>query len=69
MVFGHVYFLPRLHCNCCAAVYAIVVRTSEYDLPPEILDDIITQSMSIYTHKDKRGNRNVGSDDEQEYDY
>ncbi|KAG8220025.1 Translin family-domain-containing protein [Butyriboletus roseoflavus] len=51
------------------AVYAIVVRTSEYDLPPEILDDIITQSMSNHAHKDKRSNRDIGSDDERDYDY
>jgi len=51
------------------AVYAIVVRTSEYDLPPEILDDIIIQSMSNYAYKEKRSNRDVGSDDEHEYDY
>ncbi|KAH0838515.1 Translin [Lanmaoa asiatica] len=50
------------------AVYAIVVRTSEYDLPPEILDDIITHSMSNPAYKDKR-NRDTGSDDEHEYDY
>lgn len=50
-------------------MYAIVVRTSEYDLPPEILDDIIAQSMSNYAPKDKRSNRDIGSDDEQEYGY
>ncbi|KAF8446189.1 Translin [Boletus edulis BED1] len=51
------------------AVYAIVVRTSEYDLPQEILDDIIGQSMSSNAYKEKRRNRDVGSDDEREYDY
>lgn len=50
-------------------MYAIVVRTSEYDLPPEILDDIIIQSMSNYAYKEKRSNRDVGSDDEHECDY
>ncbi|KAF8559331.1 Translin [Imleria badia] len=51
------------------AVYAIVVRTSEYDLPTEILDDIIIQSMTNYAYKEKRRNRDVGNDDEHEYDY
>lgn len=50
-------------------MYAIVVRTSEYDLPPEMLDDIIIQSMSDYAYKDKRSNRDVGSDDEHEDHY
>jgi len=30
-------------------VYAIVVRSSEYDLPPEMLDDIVAQSISNFT--------------------
>jgi len=51
------------------AVYAIVVRTSEFDLPTEILDDIVVQSMSNYVHQDKRSNRNAGSDNEHEGDY
>ena len=65
------YFLPNVTLNLCvpAAVYAIVVRTSEYDLPPEILDDIIAQSMSKYAYKEKRSNRDGGSDDEHEYNY
>jgi hypothetical protein len=29
-----------------AAVYAITVRTAEYDLPPEMLDDIVASLMS-----------------------
>ncbi|KAF8168281.1 Translin [Crassisporium funariophilum] len=31
------------------AAYAIVVRSSEYDLPPEMLDDIVAQSISNYS--------------------
>ncbi|KAF8887960.1 Translin [Gymnopilus junonius] len=30
------------------AAYAIVVRSSEYDLPPDMLDDIVAQSVSNY---------------------
>lgn len=30
------------------AAYAIFVRSSEYDLPPEMLDDIVAQSISSY---------------------
>jgi len=30
------------------AVYAIFVRSSEYNLPPEMLDDIVAQSISNY---------------------
>lgn len=29
-----------------AAAYAVVVRTSEYDLPPELLDDLVAQTVS-----------------------
>jgi hypothetical protein len=29
-------------------VYAITVRTAEYDLPPEMIDDIIARHMSGY---------------------
>ncbi|KAI0768549.1 Translin [Trametes elegans] len=28
------------------ATYAVVVRTSEYDLPPELLDDLVAQTLS-----------------------
>ncbi|KAI0639141.1 Translin [Trametes polyzona] len=28
------------------ATYAVVVRTSEYDLPPELLDDLVAQTIS-----------------------
>lgn len=28
------------------AAYAVAVRTSEYDLPPEILDDLVAQVTS-----------------------
>jgi len=31
------------------AAYAIVVRSSEYDLPKEMLEDIVTKSISKFT--------------------
>ena len=31
------------------AAYAIVVRSSEYDLSPEMLDDIVAKSISSYS--------------------
>ncbi|KAF9452538.1 Translin [Macrolepiota fuliginosa MF-IS2] len=40
------------------AAYTIAVRSSEYDLPPEILDDIVAQSISHFSdrsHKRTRG--------------
>ncbi|KAG5733059.1 Translin-associated protein X [Termitomyces sp. T112] len=36
------------------AVYAIVVRESEYALPQEMLDDIVAQSVSTFSHHDER---------------
>lgn len=38
---GCSWWLTRL-----AAVYTIAVRTSEFDLPPEMLDDIVAQVVS-----------------------
>ncbi|KAG6869172.1 hypothetical protein C0993_012271 [Termitomyces sp. T159_Od127] len=35
------------------AAYAIVVRSSEYALPQEMLDDIVAQSVSKFSHDDK----------------
>jgi hypothetical protein len=29
-------------------VYAIAVRTAEYDLPPEMIDDLVARHMSGY---------------------
>jgi hypothetical protein len=45
------------------AVYAIVVRSSEYDLPPEMLDDIVSQSISQSGRPLKDGD----FDDEEDY--
>jgi len=51
------------------AAYAIMVRTSEYDLSPEMLDDIVAQSISSYrdTSRQAVGRRrgdDVSDDDE-----
>ncbi|KAF9243875.1 Translin [Melanogaster broomeanus] len=53
------------------AVYAIVVRSSEYDLPPEMVDDIISRSLPSFTSGSGKAKRSrvVGSDDEHEDDY
>ncbi|KAL4068281.1 Translin [Scleroderma yunnanense] len=54
------------------AVYAIVVRSSEYDLAPEIIDDIISQSTSNFTFRGGRFKgtfRDFVSDDEREDDF
>jgi hypothetical protein len=46
------------------AAYAIVVRGSEYDVAPEILDDIVAISVSTFG-KDRRHKRGrKGEDDE-----
>ncbi|KAF9472469.1 Translin [Pholiota conissans] len=52
------------------AAYTIMVRTSEYDLSPEMLDDIVTQSISSYIgtgrQPSRRGRGDRMSDDEDE---
>lgn len=65
MVFKKIYF-------CCAtltpfaAVYAIVVRSYEYDLPPEMLDDIISRSIPSFASGSGKAkySRDVGSDED-----
>ncbi|KAK0465276.1 Translin [Desarmillaria tabescens] len=46
------------------AVYAIVVRSSEYDLPPEMLDDIVSQTFSDSSGDRRSRRRNADSEDE-----
>lgn len=48
------------------AVYAIVVRGSEYDIPPDMLDDLIAQSISNFssTTSAKSSQRDVRSGDD-----
>lgn len=51
----------------CVAAYAIVVRSSEYDLSPEMLDDIVAKSISSYsgqTFGRRREADNSDDDDE-----
>ncbi|KAG2156481.1 uncharacterized protein EDB93DRAFT_1079591, partial [Suillus bovinus] len=52
------------------AVYAIVVRGSEYDIPPDMLDDLIAQSISTFSSttnaKSRPGQRDVRSGDDYE---
>ena len=55
------------------AAYAIVVRSSEYDLPPDMLDDIVAQSVSNYnTHghetRQAGGHRRRGGESDDEDD-
>ncbi|KAG1755019.1 Translin [Suillus paluster] len=54
------------------AVYAIVVRGSEYDIPPDMLDDIIAQSISTFScstsARSRPGHRDGRSGDEYEDD-
>lgn len=51
-----------------SAAYAIMVRTSEYDLSPDMLDDIVAQTMSSYRDSSRqpigRGKGDSTSDDE-----
>ncbi|TFK30309.1 Translin [Coprinopsis marcescibilis] len=42
------------------AVYAIFLRSSEYDIPPDMLDDIVAQSISsLSVHPDNRRDHRV----------
>lgn len=47
------------------AIYAIVVRGSEYDLSPEMLDDIVVKCVSSFGggHRPMKGHHDL-SDDE-----
>ena len=44
-----------LNLRFVSAAYAIVVRSSEYDLPKEMLDDIVAKSISKFTGNDGHG--------------
>ena len=50
------------------AAYAIAVRSSEYDLPPDILDDIVARTVSTTYGGNEAGRRNR-TRDEDEDDY
>lgn len=50
-----------------SVAYAIMVRSSEYDLPPEILDDIVERTVSNSRFTDKRSGQHrleEGHDDD-----
>lgn len=46
------------------AAYTIVVRSSEYDLPPEILDDIVSQTIAHFSDRSHKRTRENDFDDE-----
>lgn len=54
------------------AAYAIAVRTSEYDLPPDILEDIVGRMVSGFSGADsyggRKGSRADDNDDDEVYD-
>lgn len=65
-----VLFYRRLLMDSIKAAYAIAVRSSEYDLPPELLDDIVARTVSIAGggNEPPRRKRGREDDDEDEYD-
>ena len=44
-----------LNLRLVSATYAIVVRSSEYDIPTEMLDDIVAKSISKFTGNSGHG--------------
>jgi len=62
--------------DCCAvlmqspATYTIVVRESEYDLPPAMLEDLVAQSIANFGGgvQDRRSNRSKVRDNGDEDD-
>ncbi len=59
--------IPRSLTSCIPftpAAYAIVVRSSEYDLSPEMLDDIVARTISNFGGRLKPCDYN---EDEEEY--
>ena len=58
---------PQLTDSHLLAVYTLTVRSSEYDLSPEILDDIVTRSISQFSdpsHKRVLGFEDGSDNDE-----
>jgi len=51
------------------AAYAIVVRGSEYDVPQEMLDDMVAISISTFGggHRHKRGRKGGDNDDDEAF--
>lgn len=53
------------------AAYAIMVRSSEYDMAPDVLDDIVERTVSSSRGQDGRNRQrqsDEGFDDDFEYD-
>lgn len=48
------------------AAYAIVVRGSEYDVAPEMLDDIVAISVSTFDGRDRRHKRGRKAEDDED---
>ncbi len=46
------------------AAYTIVVRSSEYDLPPEILDDIVARAISHFSDRPFKRVGEQGAEDD-----
>jgi len=58
---------PQLTDSHLLAVYTLTVRSSEYDLPPEILDDVVVRSISRFSdpsHKRVSGFEDGSDNDE-----
>ncbi|KAJ3973172.1 Translin [Lentinula raphanica] len=49
------------------AVYTAVVRTSEFDLPPEMLDDLVNETVFTYNREGKNFER--GNDDSEDFSH
>jgi hypothetical protein len=50
-----------------AAVYTITIRSAEYALPPDVMDDIVSRFLSGGEQREERRGgrrREVGEDDE-----
>lgn len=46
------------------AAYTIAVRSSEYDLPPEILDDIVARATSHFSDRSSQRARGLDTEDD-----
>ena len=56
--------------DCLSATYTVAVRSSEYDLPPEMLDDLVARTVSSAYGGDGGGStrRKRGREDDQDED-
>lgn len=56
---------PFFDVHRATAAYAIVVRSSEYELSPEMLDDLVARTVSS---SQGGGSRQKGRDDDEDMD-